>query len=121
MGFVKLLALLLCSVGLCLAQVREGNFDIRFEPQAKLQTGVSIPFQISVVDALHKPLPDAKVTLQIETTDHKDTKVFQAPATAPGIYLANPVFPAAGQWNVYVEVRRGNQMSARTIEFSVAD
>ncbi len=118
---MKLLALLLCSVGLCLAQVREGNFDIRFEPQAKLQAGVPVPFQISVVDALRKPLPDAKVTLQIETTDHKSTQVFPSPAVATGIYIAKPLFPAAGQWNVYVEVRRGDQMSARTITFSVSD
>jgi uncharacterized GH25 family protein len=118
---VKLFALFLCCLGLCLAQVREGNFDIRFEPQAKLQTGVPVPFQITVVDALHKPLPDAKVTLQIETTDHKDVKVFQAPAIAPGTYVAKPVFPAAGQWNVYVEVKRADQMSARTIEFTVTD
>ncbi len=116
---MKILALLTCAAGLLFAQERPGNFDIRFEPVAKLQTGVQIPFQISVKDALGKPLPDAKVTLQIETTEHEHTKVFKAPATDPGVYMAKPVFPEAGQWSVYVEVRRNDQMTARTIEFNV--
>jgi len=120
-GSVKLFALMACSVALLFAQTREGNFNIRFEPIAKLQTGARIPFQITVTDALHKPLIDAKVTLQIETPDHQGTKVFPAPATDPGVYIAKPVFPTAGQWNVYVEVHRSDQMSARTVEFSVPD
>ena len=118
---MKLLALLVCFLGLCAAQVREGNYDIRFEPSAKLQTGAPIPFQINVQDALRKPLPDAKVTLQIETTDHNSAKIFPAAAVNPGVYVAKPEFPAAGQWNVYVEVRRGDRMSSRTIDFSVPD
>jgi len=118
---VRLLALLLCSICLCFGQVRDGNFDIRFEPAAKLQTGVEIPFQITVQDALHKPLPDAKVTLQIETTDHQNVKVFSAPGITAGSYVAKPLFPIAGQWNVSVEVRRGDLVSARTIQFSVSD
>ena len=116
---MKTLALLLPLAGLLVAQERPGNFDIRFEPTAKLQTGVEIPFQISVKDALGKPLTNAKVTLQIETPEHEHTQVFKAPATDPGVYLAKPVFPEPGEWSVYVEVRRNDQMTARTIEFNV--
>lgn len=118
---MKFALLALCAFGLLVAQEREGNFDIRFEPTAKLQTGVEVPFKITVNDALHKPLPDAKVTLQIETTEHTHVKVFPAPAITPGVYIAKPVFPVSGEWNIYVEVRRANEMSARTIQFSVPE
>lgn len=118
---MKFAALWLCVFGLLLGQEREGNFDIRFEPTAILQTGVAVPFKIDVKDDLQKPLVQAKVTLQIEMTDHSHVKVFPAPAISPGVYIAKPVFPAAGEWNVYVEVHRDNAMSARTIQFSVAD
>ena len=118
---MKVLALLLCVLGLLAAQMREGDFDIRFEPTAKLQTGVEVPFSIVVKDALHKPLPDAKVTLQIETKEGTHVKVFPAPAVNPGSYIAKPVFPSPGDWSVYVEVRRGNEMSARTIQFQVPE
>jgi hypothetical protein len=117
---VKIVILALCAFGLLAAQEREGNFDIRFEPTAKLQTGVQVPFKITVYDALHKPLPDAKVTLQIETPEHTHVKVFPAPAIDVGVYIAKPVFPDSGEWDIYVEVHRANEMSARTIQFSVA-
>jgi hypothetical protein len=116
-----LLALLVFAAALALGQAREGNFEIRFEPEAVLQTGVPIPFAINVKDDLHKPLIQAKVTLQIELQDHSHVKVFPAPAVSPGTYIAKPVFPVAGQWNVYVEVRRNNEMSARTIQFDVPE
>lgn len=98
---------------------QNGNFDIRFEPWAKLQTGVQVPFQIIVKDSLNKPLTEAKVTLQIEMLDHTRVRVFPAPSINPGVYMAKPVFPVAGEWSVYVEVHRENQMSARTVQFSV--
>ena len=116
------LVLLLLTAGLVLAQQQhEGNFIIRFEPKAVLQTETAIPFQIDVKDDLHKPLIQAKVTLQIETAEHTDVKVFDAPAVSPGVYIAKPVFPDAGQWNVYVEVRRGGAISARTIQYYVPE
>jgi hypothetical protein len=121
---VKFVASLLCGFGLLLAQegpARDGNFDIRFEPTAKLQTGVQVPFEIDVKDARKQPLTGAKVTLQIEMLDHSRVKVFQAPGLNPGVYIAKPVFPAAGDWNVYVEVRRSDAMTSRSIQFSVAD
>jgi uncharacterized GH25 family protein len=118
---VKLAALLLLGSSLTLLAQREGNFVIRFEPKAILQTGVPVPFEIDVNDDLGKPLTEAKVTLQIDTADHKDVKVFKAPAVSPGVYIAKPVFSSAGQWNVYVEVRHDDRMSARTIQFNVAE
>jgi len=118
---VKSFALLLCALGLLSAVEREGNFDIRFEPTAKLQTGVQVPFEIHITDALHKPLPDAKVTLQIEMPDHTHIRVFPAPAAAAGVYLAKPVFSLAGEWDIYVEAHRNNEMSARTIQFNVPE
>jgi hypothetical protein len=124
---VKFAALLLLGVGLSFGQTRDGNFHIRFEPTAVLQTGAPIPFQITVADGDHKPLPNAKVTLQIETANHTHVRVFPAPAadarTSPGVYIAKLVFDVAGEWNVYVEVRRQNgrdeEVSARTIEYTV--
>ena len=118
---MKIFSLLLCAFGLLFAQEREGNFDIRFEPTAKLQTGVEVPFSIMIKDALHKPLPDAKVTLQIETKEGAHVKVFPAPAVNSGAYIAKPIFPSSGEWSIYVEVRRGNEMSARTIPFQVPE
>ena len=117
---MKVLVVWLCALGLLRAQEREGNFDIRFEPTAILQTGAEIPFRITVKDALRKLLPDAKVTLQIETKEGADVKVFPASAVNPGIYIAKPVFPRSGEWSIYVEARRGNEMSARTIQFQVS-
>jgi len=115
-------ALLFAAAVLLPAQQRhEGNFIIRFEPKAVLQTGAAIPFEIDVTDDLHKPLIQAKVKLQIETTEHTDVKVFDAPAVSPGVYIAKPVFPDAGQWNVYVEVVRGEAISARTIQYYVPE
>jgi hypothetical protein len=112
----------LLGAGLVLAQEpREGNFIIRFEPKAVLQTEAPIPFQVDVSNALHKPLIQAKVTLQIETAEHMNVKVFDARAVSPGVYIAKPVFPDAGQWNVYVEVKRGDATSARTIQFYVPE
>ena len=116
---MRCIVLLLCAFGVLTAVEREGNFEIRFESTAKLQTGVDVPFEIHVSDALHKPLIDATVTLQIEMSDHSHIKVFPAPAVSPGVYLAKPVFSAAGEWNVYVQARRDDQMSARTILFNV--
>ena len=120
-------ALLLCALAVqTIAQPavqqgpeRPGNLDIRFEPTAKLQTGVEIPFRITVRDSLGKPFIQAKVTLQIELKNHVQTKVYRAAMTDPGVYIAKPIFPEPGDWNVYVEVRRDNQLSARTIVFSV--
>ena len=101
------------------AQLREGNFDIRFEPTAILQSNAEIRFDIKVNDALRKPVHGATVTLQIETPDHQGTKLFKAAEMQTGVYMAKPVFPSAGRWNVYVEARRDDKMSARTIEYYV--
>jgi hypothetical protein len=48
-------------------------------------------------------------------------QVFPAPAISTGVYMAKPVFPLAGEWNLYVEAHRNNEMSARTIQFNVPD
>ena len=119
---MKLVTLLLCASALLVGQQgpeKDGNFDIRFEPTAVLQAQAPIPFQIAVKDGLKKPLVGATVILQIELLDHTRVKVYKTSSLDPGIYIAQPVFPVPGEWNVYVEVRRDNQMSARTIQFSV--
>ncbi len=118
---MKTLALLLCVAGLCLAQGHEGNFVIRFEPRAILQAKAVIPFEIHVNDDRHHPVIGATVTLQIETPQHAQVKVFNAPSVDQGVYIANPVFPSSGEWSIYVEVHRNAQMSARTIEFNVPE
>ena len=123
---MKIAAILLCVSGLLLLAQQPppelaGNFDIRFEPTAKLQTGVQVPFRISVKNDLNNPVVDAKVTLQIAMLDGTHVQVFPAPAISPGVYIAKPIFPLAGEWNVYVEVHRRDKMSARTIQFSVPE
>lgn len=118
---MRVIALFLCAFGLLWAQERDGSFDIRFEPTAKMQTGVQVPFTITVRDARHQPLPNAKVTLQIGTKNGMDVKVFPAPGTEPGTYIAKPVFPHPDEWSVYVEVRRDNMVSARTLQYQVSE
>jgi hypothetical protein len=98
---------------------REGNFTIRFEPTALLQTNTQIPFAITVTNDLRQPLHEAKVTLQIQTKDHQNLQVFKAPEVAPGQYVAKPVFTDPGEWSVYVEVRRNDQVSSRTLDYTV--
>jgi len=105
--------------GLLWAQERPANFTIRFGPDADLQTNAQVPFAIHVTDDLGKPVENAKVTLQIETPQHERVEVFKAPMTDRGVYVAKPVFPSAGAWSVYVEVRRDGALSARTIDFTV--
>ncbi len=116
---MKTLALLLYLAGTLFGYQQEGNFVLRFEPQADLQANAEIPFAIRVHDDLRKPVLDAKVTLQIETPQHTHIKIYNAPAVESGVYVAKPVFPISGEWTVYVEVHRGTQMSARSIDFNV--
>jgi len=116
-----MVALLLLVAGLALPYDREGNFSIRFEPMAILQTGAPIPFHIKVEDARHQPVNDAKVTMQIETSDHKQVEKFKAVSIGEGVYTAKPVFSDAGEWLVLVSVHRDDQVSARTITFEVAN
>ncbi len=116
---MKVAACLLVAAGLLASAEREGNFKIRFEPKAILQTGVTIPFEISVTDSHRQPVTEAKVKLYIETADGQDRMPFPAPGTTAGVYLAKPVFPRAGDWTVDVEVRRNDQFSTRSLTFNV--
>ena len=96
---------------------------MRFEPIAVLQAKVSVPFRINVVDAIGKPLTYASVDLEIARLDGSQPAKFKAPAEdeirMPGVYIAKPIFPESGQWNVTARVERQNLESNRTIQFSV--
>lgn len=117
---VKTLILLLCAAVAASGQLRHGDFTIRVDPTAAVQANTEVPFEIRVTDALHKPVLGATVTLQIETENrHAAVRVFKATGTEPGIYIAKPNFPKAGGWSVYIQVRRGNDISARTFEYTV--
>ena len=123
---MKCFALLLCGIAsLAAPPVRDGNFEIRFEPTAKLQTNVQVPFEVTVKDGRKQPLIDATVVMQIEMIDHTHMAKFKAPApnpaVTPGIYVAKPTFPVPGQWNVFVSVQRDDQESERTIQFNVVE
>jgi hypothetical protein len=118
---VKVAACLLLAASLLASAEREGDFTIRFEPKAILQTGVPVPFEISVTDSRRKPVIQADVKLYIETADGRNRKPFPAPATTAGVYLAKPVFPEAGDWNVDVEVRRNDQFTSRSLQFNVRE
>ena len=117
--FLVFFATLLFSLTLT-AQVHEGNFTIRFEPTVVLQSKTEVPFSIVIRDARSKPVEHAQVTLQIKNSDGMGVKDFRATMTSPGAYIATPGFATAGSWSVYVEVRRNDEMSARTIQFQVA-
>jgi hypothetical protein len=116
---VKWLLVVLCFAGLIRAQETEGNFQIRVEPIATLPSGVPVPIQVVVRDDRRKPLTDATVTVQVGHPDGSRAHTYPAPATNPGSYLAKPTFGEAGEWSVYVEVRRGNKMTARTLQYTV--
>ena len=110
---------LLLALGLTVFAGREGNFTIRFEPTAILQTDAEIPFQIKVTNDLKQPLHQAKVTMQIETKEHKHVKVFKAPEVTEGVYLAKPVFSEAGDWSISVEVQRNDQVTSRSMDYTI--
>lgn len=114
------LVLLGCAI-LLPAQLTPANFDIRFEPNAKLQTQAPIPFRITINDDRSKPVVQAKVTLLIERPDHTQNVTYKAPMISPGVYLAKAVFPGSGQWNVTVQVEQSNRESARTSTYTVPD
>jgi hypothetical protein len=118
---VKIAALLLCALGLLFADDREGNFEIRFEPTAKLQTNVDVPFEIYVKDGRKQLLPDAKVEVTISLKDGSQPAKLPARAITPGLYIVKPNFPVPGTWDVEVIVRRNDQTSRRTKEFSVVE
>ncbi len=108
------------SIGSAPAQERDGSFNIRFEPTVVLQAQTEVPFSIAVTDPLRKPVEHARVTLQIKNHYGMEVRDFKATMTGPGAYIAKPVFTNPGEWSVYVEVRRDQDLSARTILFQVA-
>lgn len=120
---MKIAALLLCSFTLFAQQIREGNFSLRFEPTAVLQAKAPIPFRIQVMDANNRPLTFATVDLEIARPDGSQPAKFKAPAederAMPGIYMAKPVFPQGGEWNVTARAKRQDLESNRTIQFTV--
>jgi hypothetical protein len=117
---VKLVALLLLLAGLAVPSDRPGDFTIRFEPMAVLQSGVPIPFHIKVEDAREKPLTDAKVSMQIETSEHREFQLFKAVSIGAGIYSVKPTFPDPGEWLVIVNVKRDEEVGGRSITFEVS-
>ena len=86
-----------------------------------LQTDAQIPFEIKVMNDLKQPVHEAKVTLQIETKDHKNVQLFKAPEVTEGVYLAKPVFSHIGDWSVLVEVHRNDQETSRTREYTITN
>jgi hypothetical protein len=74
---------------------------------------------MQINDARHQPVRGAKVTLEISTKEPTDTKILPATETDGGTYIAKPIFPHSGAWNVYVEVERAGAKSTRTKEVLV--
>lgn len=120
---VKLFCLvLLCLTGLALFADQEGNFKIHFEPTAKLQTNVEVPFEVHVTDALNKPLREnARVELSIAPQNHATVESVKAWFVSPGVFIAKPTFPTDGQWEVTVTAHRENGTSTRAILFTVVE
>ncbi|HEX4228591.1 MAG TPA: FixH family protein [Bryobacteraceae bacterium] len=118
---VKVAILLFCGLTLFAQPVHNGNFTIRFEPTAILQSNAPIPFQIHVTDPNHHPVTTAKVEMDIEMTDHTHAQSYKAPSIGAGLYMAKPVFPVPGHWNVEVIVRRSDQESDSTLDFNIPE
>jgi hypothetical protein len=120
----QLLMLCLFAVGLALAapDVKEGNFTIRFEPSAKLQTNVEVPFDVRIKDDRGNALlHNAKVEVAI-APEHKDpVKTMKAWFVEPGHFIAKPVFPTDGHWDVTVTARINDRVTTRTITFTVTE
>jgi hypothetical protein len=119
---VKAAVLLFCALTVLAQQkLHNGNFNIRFEPTAILQSKTPIPFEIHVTDPNHHPVIGAKLEMDIEMADHTHAQTFKAPSISPGVHIAKPVFPVAGHWNVEVIVRRGDQESDATLDFNIPE
>jgi nitrogen fixation protein FixH len=121
MSAVKLLILFICLLGFTIAaDEKEGNFTIRFEPTAKLQTNVQVPFEIRVMDDRQKPLQrNDSVELSFAPQNQENGKTVKAWFVQPGLFIAKPVFPADGQWVITVIARREDRVTRRTIMFAV--
>ena len=103
---------------LCLtvpAAVNDGNFVIQFEPTAKLQSDVQVPFTINITDDLHKPLlQDSVVEFAIAAQDEPPTRAIKAWFVKPGVFIAKPVFPSPGQWTITVTAKRENKVTSKS-------
>lgn len=120
----RLLILTLFGIGLALAapEVQEANFTIRFEPAAKLQTNVEVPFNVRITDDRNNPLQrNAKVDLAIAPENKPTVKTVKAWFVQPGLFIAKPVFPSDGQWVVTVTARINDRATTRTITFTVSE
>jgi hypothetical protein len=118
--------LILCLFGLALAlaapDVKEGNFTIRFEPSAKLQTNVEVPFDVRITDDRGNPLlRNAKVEMAIAPEHKEPMKTIKAWFVQPGLFIAKPVFPSDGQWDVTVTTSINDRVTTRTITFTVTE
>jgi hypothetical protein len=118
---VKLLLALFFAAGLVVAQDPPANFRIRFEPTAKLQTGVQVPFEIHILDAHDQPVREAKVLLVCTQSEGDPGISTEGKAISPGLYVAKPVFPKTGTWNVQVRARREGRESNRVVQFNIAE
>lgn len=118
---MKLLVALVLAAGLVFAQDPPANFRIRFEPTAKLQTGVEVPFEIHILDAHDQPVREAKVLLVCTQSEDDPGIRVDGKAISPGVYVAKPVFPKTGAWNVQVRARREGRESTRVVLFNIAE
>lgn len=118
---MKPLILFVCLLGFAVAaDEKEGNFTIRFEPAAKLQTNVQVPFEIRIMDDRQKPLErNVSVELSFAPQNQENGKTVKAWFVQPGLFIAKPVFPTDGQWAVTVTARREDRVTRRTIMFAV--
>lgn len=116
---LSLLSCLLFSSLVAKAE-REGNFKIRFEPTALLQTGVEVPFEVKVWDVRQQPATDVRVIVAISRPNEERSLKSDALRVGTGVYVAKPMFPSAGQWNVEVRVRKDDTVTTKVMSFNVA-
>jgi hypothetical protein len=118
---VRLLPGFLVAAALLFAQDPPANFRIRFEPTAKLQTGVQVPFEIHILDAHDQPVREAKVLFVCSQSEADAGIKSEGKAVSPGVYVAKPIFPKTGTWNIQVSARREGRESTRVAQFNVAE
>lgn len=119
---MRALLLFLCLIASVFGQNAEGNYKIRFEPTAKLQTDTEIPFTIKVTDSRLQPMSSAKVRIICRLADDPSDDVqVEGKMVTAGTYIAKPTFPKAGTWDVRVEVTWNDKMSSRSMQFNVTD
>lgn len=83
-------------------QVRQGWLQAPRQGQPAI-------FQVKLMDRDGLPIPRAEVSGEfMRPSDERLDQVFQMQEVGPGVYQAQLSFPAAGRWDLFLQVHRGD-------------